>query len=114
MLLLGDRNLPIKALTGQVAATGADFPMRVNTTTARDLLILAAHQHEHTAIDHTAVDSVGRIGTAVLATLLPARRTRTSDRAIKCAASKYQARVTTDRTSRAHERTAWRTCAASG
>jgi hypothetical protein len=62
---------------------------------ARDLMILAAHLQEHTLID-----LVGRIGSAVLAHLLPARRTRTSDRAIKGAASKYQARGTTDRTSR--------------
>lgn len=62
---------------------------------ARDLVILASHLQEHTHID-----LVGRIGAAVLASLLPTRRTRTSDRAIKCAASKYQARGTTDRTSR--------------
>lgn len=64
-------------------------------TNARDLVILASHLQEH-----TLVDLVGRIGAAVLANLLPARRTRTSDRAIKCAASKYQAHGTTDRTSR--------------
>lgn len=63
--------------------------------TARDLIILATHLQEH-----TLPDLVGRIGAAVLANLLPARRTRTSQRAIKCAASKYQARGSTDRTSR--------------
>lgn len=54
---------------------------------ARDQLIQAEG-----VIDETDIDLVGAIGQQVLAHLLPARRTRTKDRIVKRAISKYNAR----------------------
>jgi hypothetical protein len=54
---------------------------------ARDQLIQAQG-----VIDETVLDLVGTIGQQVLAHLLPARRTRTKDRIVKRAISKYNAR----------------------
>ncbi len=57
--------------------------------TARDQLVTAQ------GIDPdptTAVDRLGAIGHAVLATLLPARRLRYSNRNVKCTTSRYHAR----------------------
>ena len=73
-------------------------PDRASFTTAlhaaRDLLVQAAG-----VIAETTIDLVGAIGRHVLANLLPARRTRTSPRAVKRAASKYTAQGTVNRTS---------------
>lgn len=55
--------------------------------TARDEVIRAAG-----IITDTTIDLVGRIGTIVLDTLLPDRRTRTRVRAVKRAISKYRAK----------------------
>ena len=63
----------------------ASFTIALNT--ARDQIIRAAG-----IITDTVVDLTGRIGTAVLDTLLPARRPRIRARVIKRAISKYQAR----------------------
>lgn len=52
--------------------------------TARDQLIAAPGTH-----DHNDQQGIGTIGRAVLATLLPARRPRTSTRKVKCATSRY-------------------------
>src|SRR5699024_2292918 len=66
-------------------------PDRVSFTTAlhaaRDQIIQASG-----AIAETTIDLVGRIGAAVLADLLPPRRTRTRPRVIKRAISKYRAK----------------------
>jgi predicted double-glycine peptidase len=62
---------------------------------ARDQVILAAG-----VTTATTVDLVGRIGERVLAQLMPARRLRTSPRAVKRAISKYNARGNIDRTTR--------------
>lgn len=63
----------------------ASFSTALNT--ARDQIIRAAG-----IITGTVVDLVGRIGTAVLDHLLPARRPRIRARVVKRAISKYQAR----------------------
>lgn len=55
--------------------------------TARDQIVQAA-----TAITQTTVDLTGRIGAAVLADPMPARRVRTRPRVIKRAISKYRAK----------------------
>ena len=68
---------------------------RVALNTARDQVILAAG-----ATQGPHVDLAGTIGRAVLASLMPARRARTSPRAVKRAISKYNARGKTDRTTR--------------
>jgi hypothetical protein len=73
-------------------------PDRASFTTAlhaaRDLLVQAAG-----VIAETTIDLVGTIGRLVLANLMPARRTRTSPRAIKRASSKYTATANVNRTS---------------
>jgi len=73
-------------------------PDRASFTTAlhaaRDLVIQAAG-----VIAETTIDLVGTIGRLVLANPLPARRTRTSPRAVKRATSKYNATATMNRTS---------------
>lgn len=55
--------------------------------TARDQIIHAAD-----AISDSSIDLIGKIGQAVLADLLPPRRVRTRQRAIKRAISKYRAK----------------------
>jgi hypothetical protein len=57
--------------------------------TARDQLITA---HDIDPDPATATDRLGAIGQAVLATLLPARRLRYSNRNVKCTTSRYHAR----------------------
>lgn len=73
-------------------------PDRASFTTAlhaaRDLLVQAAG-----VIAETTIDLVGAIGRHVLANLMPARRTRTSPRVVKRAASKYTAKGIVNRTS---------------
>jgi len=61
--------------------------------TARDQIIHAAG-----VIADTTIDLVGQIGSAVLADLLPQRRTRTSPRVVKRAISKHRAKGDLDRT----------------
>lgn len=56
-------------------------------STARDQIVQTTG-----IITQTTVDLVGRIGTAVLAGLMPAKRTRTRPRVIKRAISKYRAK----------------------
>jgi hypothetical protein len=68
----------------------ASFTIALNT--ARDQIIHAAG-----IIADTTIDLVGAIGRAVLANLLPNRRTRTSPRIIKRATSKHRAQGPTDR-----------------
>jgi len=74
------------AMTDATATAGAD-PDRTGFTTAlhaaRDSLILA---------EAPETGLTGRIGTAVLTHLLPARRLRTSPRVIKAATPRYRAR----------------------
>lgn len=60
---------------------------------ARDQLIHAAG-----VITQTTIDLVGKIGNAVLADLLPARRIRVSPRVVKRAISKHRAKGNIDRT----------------
>ncbi|WP_454299996.1 transposase [Salana multivorans] len=73
-----------------LARPGVD-PDRLSFTTAlraaRDQLIQAAG-----TITETTIDLVGRIGAALLDDLMPARRTRTRQRVIKRAISKYRAK----------------------
>lgn len=73
-----------------LARPGID-PDRLSFTTAlrtaRDEVTRAAD-----AITDTAIDLVGRIGTALLGDLMPARRARTRQRVIKRAISKYRAK----------------------
>jgi hypothetical protein len=71
----------------------ASFTIALNA--ARDQVILAAG-----VLAGTTTDLAGAIGRAVLARLMPARRLRTSPRAVKRAISKYNARGKTDRTTR--------------
>ena len=61
------------------------FTIALNT--ARDQVIRAAN-----TLSDITVDLVGRIGAALLADILPARRTRTRQRVIKRAISKYRAK----------------------
>lgn len=63
----------------------ASFTVAVNT--AKDQVIAAGH-----LIEETQIDLVGRIGRAVLASLLPRQRIRTRQRVIKRAISKYRAK----------------------
>lgn len=63
----------------------ASFTIALNT--ARDQIVRAAE-----ITTHAVVDLAGRIGTAVLDSLLPTRRPRIRARVIKRAISKYQAR----------------------
>ena len=67
----------------------------VALSSARDQVILAAG-----VIAGTTIDLTGTIGRNVLASLMPARRIRTSPRVVKRAISKYNARGKTDRTTR--------------
>jgi hypothetical protein len=69
----------------------ASFTTALNT--ARDQVIHAAG-----VITDTVVDLVGKIGSAVLANLLPPRRTRVSPRVVKRAISKHRAKGDIDRT----------------
>jgi len=71
----------------------ASFTIALNT--ARDQVILAAG-----AAAGTAGDLAGTIGRRVLASLMPARRLRTSPRVVKRAISKYNARGNIDRAAR--------------
>jgi hypothetical protein len=66
------------------------FTIALNT--ARDQIIHAAG-----VIADTTIDLIGTIGRAILAGLLPTRRTRTSPRITKRATSKYRAQGPTDR-----------------
>jgi hypothetical protein len=68
----------------------ASFTIALNT--ARDQVILAAG-----VIAGTSIDLAGRIGSLVLASLMPARRLRISPRVVKRAISKYNARGKVDR-----------------
>jgi hypothetical protein len=69
----------------------ASFTVALNA--ARDQVILAAG-----VLAGTATDLAGTIGRHVLASLMPARRLRTSPRVVKRAISKYNARGKVDRT----------------
>jgi transposase IS4-like protein/DDE family transposase len=69
----------------------ASFTIALNA--ARDQVILATG-----VIADTAIDLAGAIGRSVLASLMPARRQRTSPRVVKRAISKYNARGQVDRT----------------
>jgi Insertion element 4 transposase N-terminal/Transposase DDE domain len=71
----------------------ASFTIALNA--ARDQLILAAG-----IAPGPDTDLAGVIGRTVLASLMPARRPRTSPRVVKRAISKYNARGTIDRTTR--------------
>jgi hypothetical protein len=87
------------AMADATAAQPGTDPDRASFTiawqAARDQLIAAAG-----VIAGTTIDLTGTIGRRVLASLLPARRLRTSPRAVKRAISKYQARgPSIDRTS---------------
>jgi hypothetical protein len=62
---------------------------------ARDQVILAAG-----VTPGPAIDLAGAIGRALMASLMPARRPRTSPRVVKRALSKYNARCAIDRTTR--------------
>jgi hypothetical protein len=88
----------LRTAIADAAATGpgtdpdrASFTIALNT--ARDQVVLAAG-----IIAGTSVDLPGNIGRAVLASLMPPRRLRTSPRVVKRAISKYNARGKTDRT----------------
>ncbi|HEY3976131.1 MAG TPA: IS4 family transposase [Streptosporangiaceae bacterium] len=70
----------------------ASFTIALNA--ARDQVILAA------GVTGPATDLAGNIGRLVLASLMPARRPRTSPRVVKRAISKYNARGKVDRTTR--------------
>jgi hypothetical protein len=69
----------------------ASFTVALHT--ARDQLVHAAG-----VIANTVVDLVGVIGRAILADLLPTRRTRVSPRVVKRAISKHRAKGDVDRT----------------
>jgi Insertion element 4 transposase N-terminal/Transposase DDE domain len=69
----------------------ASFTVALHT--ARDQIIHAAG-----VIAETTIDLVGTIGRAVLANLLPPRRTRVSPRVVKRAISKHRAKGDIDRT----------------
>jgi hypothetical protein len=69
----------------------ASFTIALNA--ARDQVILAAD-----VLAGTVIDLAGNIGRQVLASLMPARRLRTSPRAVKRALSRYNARGKVDRT----------------
>ena len=60
--------------------------------TARDTLITASTSTTSTPATAGHEDLVGRIGAAVLATLLPPRRPRYSSRTVKCPTSRYHDR----------------------
>lgn len=69
----------------------ASFTIALNA--ARDQIIQAAG-----GPTGTTIDLIGRIGRAVLADLLPARRARISPRIVKRAISKHRAKGNVDRT----------------
>jgi hypothetical protein len=71
----------------------ASFTIALNA--ARDQVVLAAG-----VTAGAPIDLAGTIGRTVLASLMPARRLRTSPRVVKRAISKYNARGKTDRTTR--------------
>ena len=75
-----------------VPADRASFTIALNT--ARDQIIHAAG-----IIADTTTDLTGRIGRAILASPLPARRARISPRVVKRAISKHRAKGQADRTS---------------
>ncbi|TAM66981.1 MAG: hypothetical protein EPN48_15060 [Microbacteriaceae bacterium] len=79
------------AMTDAILHRPSIDPNRLSFTTAllaaRDQIIHAAG-----AIAGSTIDLVGRIGAAVLTDLIPARRTRTRQRVIKRAISKYRAK----------------------
>jgi hypothetical protein len=86
--------------TAMADATGTDpaapddrasFTIALNT--ARDQITRAAG-----IVTGATIDLTGRIGRAVLADLLPARRDRSSPRVVKRAISKHRAKGPTDRT----------------
>ena len=85
------------AIADTALARPGTTPDRLSFTVAlqaaRDQVIHAA-----TAITDTTVDLVGRIGTAILDHLLPARRSRSSPRVVKRAISKHRAKGDIDRT----------------
>jgi hypothetical protein len=60
--------------------------------TARDQLVTASGIDPDTSATSARVVRLGVIGRAVLATLLPARRLRYSNRNVKCPTSRYHAR----------------------
>jgi hypothetical protein len=73
----------------QIPPDRASFTIALNT--ARDQIIHAA-----AIIAGTTIDLIGTIGHAVLTSLLPTRRARTSPRIVKRASSKHRATTTTD------------------
>jgi hypothetical protein len=78
---------------GTVPGTDPDRgSFAIALSAARDQVILAAG-----VIAGTTIDLAGRIGRLVLASLMPARRPRTSPRVVKRAISKYNARGKIDR-----------------
>jgi hypothetical protein len=85
------------AMADATASQPATSPDRASFTVAlhaaRDQVIHAAG-----VIAETTIDLVGKIGRAVLANLLPARRTRVSPRVVKRAISKHRAKGDIDRT----------------
>ena len=86
------------AMADATASQPAISPDRASFTvalhTARDQIIHAAG-----VIAGTTIDLVGKIGRAVLASPLPARRARVSPRVVKRAISKHRAKGTIDRRS---------------
>jgi hypothetical protein len=94
-LLAGYQALRL-AMADATAADPAVSPDRASFTTAlntaRDQIIHAAG-----VIAATTIDLVGAIGRAVLADLLPPRRSRTSPRTVKRAISKHRAKGDIDR-----------------
>jgi Insertion element 4 transposase N-terminal/Transposase DDE domain len=85
------------AMTDATASQLATSPDRASFTVA---LHAARDQIVHAAgvIADTTIDLVGKIGRAVLANLLPPRRTRISPRVTKRAISKHRAKGDLDRT----------------
>ena len=85
------------AIADAAATAPGAGPDRASFTTAlaaaRDQVILAAG-----VTPGPATDLAGTIGRTVLASLMPARRLRTSPRVVKRAISKYNAKGKTDRT----------------
>jgi hypothetical protein len=85
------------AMADAIAAHTDTPPDRAGFTVAlhaaRDQVV-----HATGVITGTTIDLVGRIGHAVLAHLLPARRSRSCPRVVKRAISKHRAKGTIDRT----------------
>lgn len=82
-----------EATLGHPTASPDRAGFTVALHTARDQLIHAAG-----VIADTTIDLVGKIGRAVLADLLPPRRTRINPRVVKRAISKHRAKGDIDRT----------------